>query len=217
MKTYTTEQLEKNYLAFLDALKKSFSGERLEKLEFMYSADELGFNLMMSPASGNKSYHNAYAGGYIDHVLNVARNSFKMMKLYQDNGGVIDFTQEELLFAAFHHDLGKLGVKGELQYVPNDSQWHIDKMGQIYKSNPNITYMSYTDRGIFLLNQYGIKFTEKEYFGMKLTDGMFDDDNHKYLKVFDNQKILRTNIGYILHWADHMSTCIERDSIILKK
>ena len=51
----------------------------------------------------------AYEGGYIDHVMNKARNSLRMMKLYKKPGGIVDFTQEELLFFTFHHDLGKLG------------------------------------------------------------------------------------------------------------
>ena len=55
----------------------------------MYSMEELGPNLMLAPASGNISYHNAYEGGYIDHIMNVARNSLRMMKLYQEAGGVI--------------------------------------------------------------------------------------------------------------------------------
>ena len=69
---------------------------------------------MLSPASGNKFYHNSYEGGYIDHVINVSRNAIRMMRLYQESGGIIDFEQEELLFAAFHHDLGKLGTPGNL-------------------------------------------------------------------------------------------------------
>ena len=125
MKKYTDEQLETNYNKFIEALKKSFDGDRLEKILHMYSMEELGANLMLSPASGNKNYHNAYEGGYIDHVMNVARNSLRMMKLYQDAGGYVDFTQEELLFAAFHHDLGKLGDRGKMNYVQNDSDWHI--------------------------------------------------------------------------------------------
>ena len=95
---YNEVELQSNYNKFIEALKKSLSGERLEKLLQMYSMDELGPNLMLSPASGNINYHNAYEGGYIDHVLNVARNSLRMMKLYQEAGGVVDFTQEELLF-----------------------------------------------------------------------------------------------------------------------
>ena len=47
--------------------------------------------------------------------------------------------------------------------------------------------------------------------GIKLTDGLYDEDNTKYYKVYDSAKYLRSNIQYILHWADHMSTCIERD------
>ena len=84
VKNYDEKQLEENYNKFIEALKKSFNGERLEKLLHMYSMEELGGNLMLSPASGNVNYHNAYEGGYIDHVMNVARNSLRMMKLFQD-------------------------------------------------------------------------------------------------------------------------------------
>jgi len=208
---YNEVELQSNYNKFIEALKKSLSGERLEKLLQMYSMDELGPNLMLSPASGNINYHNAYEGGYIDHVLNVARNSLRMMKLYQEAGGVIDFTQEELLFSAFHHDLGKLGSKGKLHYVENPSDWHVKNQGKLYISNPELTYFTHTDRTFFTLQEYGIQYTEKEYFGIKLTDGLYDEDNEKYYKVFDTTKFLKSNIQFILHWADHMSTCIERD------
>lgn len=211
MKKYTAEELKDNYDRFIKAIEKSFEGERLEKLLHMYSEEELGMNLLLSPASGNKFYHNSYEGGYIDHIMNVARNSLRMMKLYQEAGGVIDFTQEELLFSAFHHDLGKLGDKGNLYYIPNDSEWHIKNRGEFYKRNNELSYLTHTDRTFFTLQKYGIKYTENEYFGIKLTDGMYDEDNVKYYKVFDVSKYLKSNIQYILHWADHMSTTIERD------
>jgi hypothetical protein len=214
MKKHSDEKLEQNYNSFLSAIQQTFTGERLEKLVHMYSMEELGPNLMLSPASGNKSYHNAYEGGYIDHVMNVVKNSLRMMKLYQEVGGVVDFTQEELLFAAFHHDLGKLGTKGNPHYVPNDSDWHIKNRGEYYKMNPDNVYMGITDRTFFTLNEYGIKYNEKEYFGIKLTDGIFDDDNIKYFKVYDPSRYLKSNIQYILHWSDWMSTTIERDQVL---
>ena len=40
---------------------------------------------------------------------------------------------------------------------------------------------------------------------------MYDEDNVKYLKTFDIKKAQRSNIAHLLHFADHMSTLIERD------
>ena len=54
-----------------------------------------------------------------------------------------------------------------------------------------------------------LKYNEKEYFGIKLTDGMYDEDNQKYLKVFDPKKRMKYNVANIMHWADHMSSHIE--------
>ncbi len=63
MKQKTEQQLRENYEKFIQILKKYFTGERLEKLLFMYSEKELGINLTLSPASGSIYYHNAYIGG----------------------------------------------------------------------------------------------------------------------------------------------------------
>jgi hypothetical protein len=209
----TEAELKQNYDKFLAIVNKYFTGDRLNKLLFMYSDDELGGNLMVSPASGNKNYHNAYDGGYIDHIFNVCKNALKMKKLFEDTGGVCDFTEEELIFVALHHDLGKLGTKEELHYAPNDSKWHIENKGELYKRNDKNSFMAITDRTLFTLSQYGIAINENEYFGIKLTDGLYDEDNEKYYKVYDTSKYLKSNIQYIMHWADHMSTVIERQSV----
>ena len=210
----TEQELKQNYDKFIAIIKKYFTGERLEKLLFMYSEDELGGNLIVSPASGNKNYHNAYEGGYIDHIFNVCKNALKMKKTFEEAGGVCDFTEEELIFVALHHDLGKLGTKEELHYIPNDSKWHVENRGELYKRNEKNSFMAITDRTLFTLSQYGIVINENEYFGIKLTDGLYDEDNEKYFKVFDTSKYLKSNIQYIMHWADHMSTIIERQSAI---
>ena len=135
-----------------------------------------------------------------------------MMRLYKEQRGIVDFEQEELLFA-FHHDLGKLGTKGNLHYVTNDSEWHIKNRGDNYKRNEDVPFMSITDRTFFTLNQYGIKYNETEYFGIKLTDGIFDDDNIKYYKTYDKSKYLKNKHSVYLT-LDWMSTTIERDQEI---
>ena len=54
--------------------------------------------------------------------------------------------------------------------------------------------MSLTDRTFFTLNHYGIQYNEIEYFGIKLTDGMFDEDNQKYLTGHDSKKAPKASV-----------------------
>ena len=206
----TDAELKANYEKFVAIVKKYITGDRLDKVLFMYSDDELGGNLMVSPASGNVGYHNAYEGGYIDHIFNVCKNALKMKDLFIAQGGTQDFTDEELIFCALHHDLGKLGTKNHLHYIPNDSDWHIKNRGDVFMKNPANQYMTLTDRTFFTLQDYGIKINENEYFGIKLTDGMYDEDNQKYLKTFNKDNVQKSAIARIMHWADHMSTVIEQ-------
>ena len=213
MKNYTAEQLQENYDKFIEAIKKVFSGERLDKLLHMYSQDELGQELALAPASGKLNFHNAYVGGYIDHVMNVARNAHKLKKLFVEGGGYVNFTDEELVFAAMHHDLGKIGdLEGNDYYVIQDNDWRVKNMGEVYTHNENITsYMNVTDRSLFILQHYGINMSEFEYLGLKLADGLYEDANEKYLKGYNPAWNLKSNIAYIIHQADMMATHTEYD------
>jgi CRISPR/Cas system-associated endonuclease Cas1 len=123
--------------------------------------------------------------------------------------GEIDFTKQELIFAALHHDLGKLGVPGTPYYLDQDSDWH-RKRGELYKHNEQIQYMKVPDRAVFLLQTHGIAVTEAEYLSIKLSDVMYSDGNEAYLKNWTPYS-MKTNLPYIIHWADHMATTIERD------
>lgn len=208
MRNYTAEQLGENYDKFIESLKVVFSGERLDKLLHMYSENELGTELVVAPASGKLHFHSAYVGGYIDHVINVVRNAARMKAVYEKGGLKADFTDEELYFAAFHHDLGKLGNGDVPYYLPETSDWHIKNQGSVFNINPDLQYMDVTDRALWLLNQYGIKYTEKEMLGIMLADGLYNEATKKYFVAYKPEYRLRTKLPYILHWADHMS-CIQ--------
>ena len=209
IRNYNEEQLEANYNKFIAAITKVFSGERLEKLLHMYSPNELGNELAMAPASGKLNFHSAYPGGYIDHVMNVATNAYKIKKMFEASGGIINFTDEELLFAAFHHDLGKLGDGKEPYYLPQTSEWHQKNKKEYFTHNPKLQYFDVTDRAFWLLNQYGIKYTQKEQLGIHMADGLYNDATKKYFISYNEDFQVKTDLPYILHWADHMSTRIE--------
>ena len=179
MRNYTEQQLKENYDKFIGFVKKAFAKqpERLEKLLHMYSEEELGMELLVAPASGRAHFHSAYIGGYMDHVMNVCKNAIGMMKQFKEGGGVIDFEVEELLFAALHHDLGKLGDGTKPYYVPEQSDWHRKNQGSLFTQNGELHYMDVTHRAIWLLQKYGIEFTQKEMLGIMLADGLYNKAN----------------------------------------
>lgn len=204
-------QIQENYDYFIEFIKEKFTGERLERMLTMYHEDNLGLQLATAPASGRTHFHYAYTGGYLQHVMHVEKGARGAQKLYEALGGTIDYTDEERTFAVLHHDLGKLGDETGAYYLPNDSEWHRVNQGLIYKSNPDNQFWRVTDRSLYNLQRYGIAVTWKETLAIKLSDGMYDDSNAYYLKTFDPDKSLKTNLPYIVHTGDMLACHAESD------
>ena len=206
----TAEQLQENWDKLIDIVETTFEGERKEKLLEMYELFK--DRAMFAPASGVVYYHNAFPGGYVLHVLNITKFALKLYELYKELGlHTVEYNEENITFCTLHHDLGKLGNLEYDYYIPNESEWHRKNQGKIYSHNPNLQYMKVPDRGLWLLQHYGVKVTDKEYLGIKLTDGLYDDANAAYLKGYNPDYNLRSNMAYILHQADMMATHIEFD------
>ena len=209
MKQLTEQQIIDNWNKLMQIIEDTFSGDRKSKLIEMYAYFE--DRMSVAPASGKAAYHNAMVGGYVEHVLHVTDCALQIKKLWESNGAMINFTDEELIFAAMHHDLGKVGDLNQDYYIPQDSEWHRKNRGEIFKHNPKLQYMTVTDRAIFLLNHFGISMSEWEYIGLRLTDGLYEDGNKTYLMSYNPDWSLKSNIAYILHQADMMATHIEAD------
>ena len=209
MKQLTEKQIIENWDKLIKLIEDTFDGERKEKLLEMYKYFE--DRMSIAPASGKAHYHNAMVGGYVEHVLHVVDCALKIKKLWEEDGATINFTDEELIFAGMHHDLGKVGDLEEDYYIPQESEWHRKNQGSIFKHNPKLQYMSVTDRSFFILQHFQIPMSEWEYIGLRLTDGMYEDANKTYYMNYNPDWSLKSNIAYILHQADMMATHIEGD------
>ena len=209
MKQLTEKQIIENWESLMKLIEDTFEGERKEKLLEMYKHFEN--RMVTAPASGKAAYHNAMVGGYVEHVLHVTDCALKIKNLWESERAMINFTDEELIFAAMHHDLGKVGDLEQDYYIPQDSEWHRKNRGEIFKHNPALQYMTVTDRAIFILNHFGIKMSQWEYIGLRLTDGMYEEANKSYYMSYNPDWSLKSNIAYILHQADMMATHIEFD------
>ena len=210
---FTPEQIQDNWNELIKLIEDTFDGERKDKLLEMYKHFE--DRMCVAPASGTEHFHLCTPGGYVKHILNIVHYSKEFYKVWKDNGAMVDdYTEEELVFAALHHDLGKVGDLEDDYYIPNDSEWHIKNQGKYYVNNPELQFMTPPDRGIWLLNQFGIKMTMMEMIGIKLTDGMYDDGNIQYLKAYAPEKKLKSKMPLILHQADMATTRIEYEDWI---
>ena len=209
MKQLTPEQIQENWQQLRDLITETFEGERLEKLNEMY--DYFEDRMIIAPASGKEHYHNAHVGGYVEHVLHVTDCAVQLKRVWEDNNATINFSDDELIFAAIHHDLGKVGDMDKDYYVPQESEWHRKNKGEIFTHNDDLQYMTVTDRAIFLLNQFGLVMSENEYIGLRLTDGLYEEANKSYYISYNPAWQLKSNIAYILHQADSMATHIEYD------
>jgi hypothetical protein len=200
---FTANQIKSNYEKFLSRINKMFP-DRASNLKKMYK--ELGEErIMFSPASGTDYYHNAIPGGYIDHVLRVMDYALIEYKHFTALGlDVSNFTITELMFAAMHHDLGKLGFPGDGNevYVFNTSEWHRKNQGKIYSVNENIPFMLVPDLSLYLLQSFGVQCTFNEFLGIRIHDGLYDDANKSYYINRQLQSKLRNNLPIILHNAD---------------
>ena len=209
MKKLSAEQIQNNWTKLLDTIEGFIGDDRKENLLKMY--DDFKDRMMFAPASGKGHYHNAMPGGYVEHILHIIDMARDVKDTWYNHDAKINFTDEELVFAAMHHDLGKVGDLDNDYYIPQTSDWHRTNRGEVYTHNPDLQYMKVPDRGLWLLQHYGVKVTDKEYIGIKLTDGLYDEANTAYLKSYNPDFNLRSNISYILHQADMMATHIEFD------
>lgn len=210
MKGISPEQMAENLAKFYSMIDKYISGDRKDRLLEMYK--DIEETLATSPASTKISHHNAFAGGYLDHVIRVTEAALVFEKVWDKFGQSKNYTTEELAFSALNHDLGKLGTNEQPVYIPNQSQWHRENQGLMFNYNPAIAHMRIAERSLFVLQSYGIQVSENEFLAIRLHDGLYEEANKQYYITYNKDTELRSNIAYILHQADLMSSKIESEN-----
>ena len=205
----SAEQIQSNWEKFIGYINTYISDPRREKVLAFYKKFE--DDLVLMPASHKTAYHNAFPGGYIDHVNRVIEYSIKCKRLYEEMGGTIDFTDEELVFAGIFHDLGKLGDGDTHNYIPQTDKWRQDKLSEMYTFNPDLDFMLIPDRSLFILQSFGIKVSQKEFLAIRLHDGVFDKANEAYFFSNVESSRQKTALVSVLHTADFLASKVEYD------
>jgi hypothetical protein len=152
---------------------KSLVLERKEHFDRLISFIEKETTWLTTPAS--TKYHLCKEGGLLEHSINVAETMLRLKAAIAP-----EITDESCVIVALLHDLGKVGMPGNPQYIRNEpsekQKMYGYKPDYPYRFNSELTYLSVPVRSIYLALQY-ISLTEEEVQAIVYHDGQYVEDN----------------------------------------
>lgn len=152
---------------------KSVVIERKEQFDRVIDFMEKETTWLKAPASTR--YHLCKEGGLLEHSVNVAETMLKIKSAIAP-----DISDESCVIVALLHDLGKVGMPGNPQYLINEpsekQKMYGYKPDYPYRFNSRLTYLSVPVRSIYLALQH-ISLTEEEVQAIVYHDGQYVEDN----------------------------------------
>ena len=200
MTTITAEKLEQEISTFYNNLERieTFDVEKTILTKYFDENENILFTSPYATHTDMSEY--AFDGGYVCYVNRFVKACKGLYKLWSYMG-TVNFTEDELLFTAYCCDLGKFAVEGIPVFVKNDSDWEVKK-GYFYKVNSEINFMKYSERSLYILQNLGIKMLDvRLYLGIKLQNGLYDENNSEYLRTYNQEKSLKTSLPHLIHQA----------------
>ena len=137
--------------------------------------DTLSDRIASCPASSKESQYGAYHGGLVEHSLKVTMALRSVSDSHELNLPI-----RSILLVGLLHDIGKIGDLDNENFVYQDSEWHREKLGQMFKFNEDTERMSTSHRTLFLLQHFGISLTKDEWIAIQLAQGAHFEENRFY-------------------------------------
>lgn len=179
--------------------------ERYKKLQEMVTARKSEFQNLISfmetktswltsPAS--TKYHLNREGGLLEHSVNAAETMLKIK-----NAIAPSISDESCVIVALLHDLGKVGMPNNPQYLVNEPSEKQKRYGYKpnypYRFNTDLVYLSVPIRSIYLALPY-ISLTEEEVQAIVYHDGQYVEDNRSSAT---NEEPLTLLLQYADTWS----------------
>lgn len=173
---------------------KALVVDRKAQFERLIAFMENETTWLTSPAS--TKYHLCVEGGLLEHSVNVAESMLKIREALAP-----EISEESCVIVSLIHDLGKVGMPGNPQYLINEPSEKQLKYGYKpdapYRFNKDLTYLSVPIRSLFLASKY-IDLTEQEVQAVVYHDGQYVEDNRSVAK---NEEPLTLLLQYADSWS----------------
>jgi hypothetical protein len=150
--------LTNNWKQYCSILEKIEDTER--KSASLSLVKNVSDRLIVCPSSSRVEYKGCFPGGLVWHSLNVYKN-FELLRTALDLKKTV--SSDSAIILSLFHDLGKLGTLKDDYYQPQNSEWHKEKLGQMFTINPDLANISYASRTFEWLAGNGIALEAKEF------------------------------------------------------
>jgi len=138
---------------------------------------EMSERICVCPASMKLDQYGCLPGGLVQHALDVTAT----MRVFNDAHS-LGLPVTSILKVGLLHDIGKVGDLQNDYFLPQESDWHREKLGQMYRYNEEIQKMSISHRSLFLLQNFGVKISEEEWIAIQLSQGSHFEENRFYAR-----------------------------------
>jgi 23S rRNA maturation-related 3'-5' exoribonuclease YhaM len=137
----------------------------------------------------SSQYHGCYAGGLMEHSINVTKTMLKLR-------GIIapQITEESCIIAGMFHDVGKAGYFGKQNYVPNILKGGKISEAKPFTSNGDRLNIPHQEASLHIVGKF-IPLTEDEAFALLFHNGLYTPDGKA---ILGNE----TPLMLLLHFSD---------------
>lgn len=153
------ETIKKNWATYKTIL------TRLEDENINNMLGEIGERICLAPANSNNKQYGCYPGGIVATSIKLAKAMQSLNTFHGDQVAIKSVYKIGLL-----HDIGRLGTIEADWLLPQDSDWHREKLGNEFKVNFDLPKLSHLQRSLFLLNHFQVRLTEEEFFALVSLD-----------------------------------------------
>ncbi len=169
------DKVESNWKTY-ESLVGKLSDDNLNTL-----VGEVGERLVLCPASTRTDQYGCYPGGLVQHALRVTD---AMRKISSALG--YDISTASIIRVGLLHEIGKVGDINNDYFLEQDSDWHREKLGQLYKYNEDLEKMTTSHRTLWLLQHYGVVLTRDEWEAVSCAQGSHLEENKFYAYTNSN-------------------------------
>tara|TARA_R110000744_G_scaffold40853_1_gene92727 strand:+ start:676 stop:1302 length:627 start_codon:yes stop_codon:yes gene_type:complete len=192
-----------------DLIEKYVTSDRKEAVTNI--VETLGSRFFINSASSKLEYHSCEVGGLLGHTLRVVDTMFLM------NEPIYNCDPESILIAGLFHDLGKIGSVTDVAtgdgipfYIDEQSDWHREKLGQLYKKNPELQdFLTHSLRSLRILTQFGFPLKDDEFVAIFAHDSYWEEQCRSIDIMRCSYPLLK-----LIQAADQMSTINEKLMLI---